>query len=190
MTKDYTAEVDAIKTVLTALGGLSNEAQSRVLKYAATTFGIQFDAESAEHQDSGRANEHSKQGAENAKSISHSFSHIKELKEAKKPRSANEMAALVAYFLANLVEVEQRKTSVTTKDLETYFKIASFPLPAQLKMTLNNAANAGYFDAIGGGAYKLNAVGHNLVVHSMPRGESGQAPKAKRKKNSAGRKKK
>jgi hypothetical protein len=43
-------------------------------------------------------------------------------------------------------------------------------LPEQIRVTLPNAKAAGYFDAAGEGEYKLNAVGHNLVVHSMPRG--------------------
>ena len=54
-------------------------------------------------------------------------------------------------------------------------------------MTLPNAKSAGYFDAVGNGEYKLNAVGHNLVVHSMPRGATTQsgAKKAHRAKAKA-----
>jgi hypothetical protein len=35
---------------------------------------------------------------------------------------------------------------------------------------LPNAEGAGYFDSLGGGEYRLNAIGYNLVNHSMPRG--------------------
>ena len=62
----------------------------------------------------------------------------------------------------------ERKDRITTKDIETYFKIAEFPL-TKTQFTLPNAKAAGYLDAVGNGEYKLNAVGHNLVVHSMPR---------------------
>jgi hypothetical protein len=107
-------------------------------------------------------------------------SHIKQFKEQKKPRSASEMAALVAFYLANVAPKAERKDKITTKDIETYFKIAEFPLPTKTQFTLPNAKAAGYLDAVGNGEYKLNAVGHNLVVHSMPRSDSG-AIRARRK---------
>jgi hypothetical protein len=34
-----------------------------------------------------------------------------------------------------------------------------------------NAKNAGYFESAGGGRYKLNTVGYNLVAHNLPRGQ-------------------
>ena len=80
------------------------------------------------------------------------------------------MAALVAYYLSNVAPEQDQKKTVNQKDIETYFKMAEFPLPNQIRVTLPNAKAAGYFDAVGEGEYKLNAVGHNLVVHSMPRG--------------------
>lgn len=104
--------------------------------------------------------------------------HIRDFKEEKQPRTAIEMAALVAYYLENLAAEDAHKDSVGTDDLDTYFKIAGFKLPAQQRFTLVNARNAGYFDSVGNGQYKLNAVGHNLVVHSMPRkGNDGPAPR-------------
>lgn len=106
--------------------------------------------------------------------------HIKALKESKRPRSANEMAALVAYYLANVVPQKDRKDQVTAKDIETYFKIAEFPLPQKPQFTLPNAKAAGYLDAAGNGEYKLNAVGYNLVVHSMPRGADDKGPSKRR----------
>jgi hypothetical protein len=96
--------------------------------------------------------------------------HIKDLKEKKDPHSASEMAAIVGYYLANLAPQKDRKERITTKDIDTYFKIAEFPLPKKTQFTLPNAKAAGYLDAIGNGENKLNAVGHNLVVHSLPRG--------------------
>ena len=84
------------------------------------------------------------------------------------------MAALVAYYLANVAPKTDRKDRITAKDIETYFKIAEFPLPGKTQFTLPNAKAAGYLDAVGNGEYKLNAVGYNLVVHSMPRGADGK----------------
>jgi hypothetical protein len=63
---------------------------------------------------------------------------IKGLKELKKPRSANEMAALVAYYLANVADKKDRKDKITTKDIETYFRKAVFQLPTKTRFTLAN----------------------------------------------------
>ena len=93
------------------------------------------------------------------------------------------MAALVAYYLANVVPVSDRKQTVSAKDVETHFKIAGFPLPKAVRVTLQNARTAGYFDSAGEGEYRLNAVGHNLVVHNLPRGEGSKA--TRRRKNAS-----
>jgi len=95
--------------------------------------------------------------------------HILDLKKEKQPASANEMAAIVAYYLGNCAPEKERKDTITTKDLETYFKIADYKLPNKIRFTLNNAKKAGYFDSTKEGEYKLNAIGYNLVVHSLPK---------------------
>jgi len=90
------------------------------------------------------------------------------------------MAALVAYFLSDLAPESKKKSTVTTKDMETYFKIAGYRLPKALQQLLGNAKNAGYFDPVGTGEYKLNAVGYNLVVHNLPWGVADKSKVAKR----------
>ena len=104
---------------------------------------------------------------------------IRDLKEEKQPESANQMAALVAYYLSEVADESERKYEVNTSDLRKYFKQAGFKLPKKLPQTLTNATAAGYFDASGSGRYTLNAVGYNLVVHGLPR--SGAAKDAVRR---------
>jgi hypothetical protein len=41
-------------------------------------------------------------------------------------------------------------------------------------MTLTNAKNAGYLDAVGNGKFKLSSVGENLVAITLPN-DSGPA---------------
>ena len=94
---------------------------------------------------------------------------IRSLKEKKKPRSSREMAALVAYYVAELAPLEDRKDSITAKDIEKYFKQAQYPMPQNRLMTLVNAKNAGYLEGAGRGKYKVSPVGYNLVVHGLPR---------------------
>lgn len=101
---------------------------------------------------------------------------IRTLKEQKRPSSANEMAALVAYYLAELAPMAERTSEVTKEHMEKYFKQAGFPLPRSIRILLHNAKNAGYFDSAGEGKFRLNPVGYNLVAHNLPR--SGAAPQA------------
>ena len=82
------------------------------------------------------------------------------------------MAALVAHYLAELAPLEDRKDTIDTSDVTNYSKQAGYPLPQRPKQTLPNARAAGYFDLAGSGKYRLNPVGHNLVVHGLPRAGS------------------
>ena len=95
---------------------------------------------------------------------------IRALKDAKKPSSANEMAALVAYYLQEIAVPPERKTAVDVSDMQKYFKQANFKLPRVPRVILGNAKTAGYFESAGSGQYRLNPVGYNLVVHNLPRG--------------------
>jgi len=178
MSENVDPEIDAIKVVLEALTPLSEKARVSVLDYVVKRLNVaglasERQAPSQSPLPSPGAGEAVQKAPEK---------HIKTLRAEKKPRSANEMAALVAYYLGNVAPKDQRKTDVTREDIETYFKIAEFPLPNQPQVTLPNARNAGYFDSAGDGKYKLNAVGYNLVVHSMPRGRSKNGAKIAKKK--------
>lgn len=93
---------------------------------------------------------------------------IRTLKEAKKPSSVQQMACVVAYYLKELSPADERKDSIGASELEKYFKQANFKLPKHLRQVLPDAKSAGYFDSASRGEYKLNAVGHNLVVHTLP----------------------
>ena len=78
--------------------------------------------------------------------------------------------------------------SFVAGDIKRYFKPANFPLPTgRHDVTLNNAKNAGYLDAIGEGKYRLNPVGDNLVAHKLPPQDSNPttAPRRGRSPNKA-----
>lgn len=96
---------------------------------------------------------------------------IRTLKEQKQPATAQEMACLVAYYLESLAGPDERKREIGPADLEKYFKQASFRLPKRIPQVLIDAKSAGYFDSTSRGKYKLNPVGHNLVVHNLPKGK-------------------
>jgi hypothetical protein len=97
---------------------------------------------------------------------------IRAFKELKAPSSARQMACVVAYYLSEIVEGDEKRDAITTADLERYFKQARFPVPKALEQVLPDAKSGGYFEGAGRGEYKLTRVGYNLVAHSLP-------PKAK-----------
>jgi hypothetical protein len=95
---------------------------------------------------------------------------IRTFKEQKSPKTAVQMACVVAYYLQELAPEKDRKKTVNTNDLTTYFKQAGFKLPKAIQQLLPDARVAGYFEsATGKGEYALNAVGYNLVAHNLPK---------------------
>lgn len=155
------AEVGAVSTVVKALKPMSAEARRRVIDAALILLG----------EPKLPANEAPVVAEPMRQPRSHreTLADIRRLKEEKKPRSANEMAALVAYYLQEESPPGERKDRVSSADIEKYFKQAGFQLPGRANMALVNAKNAGYLDMLGNKEYRLNPVGYNLVVHSMPK---------------------
>jgi hypothetical protein len=182
-------EIEAIKAVLNALEPLGSDVRMNVLSYVIQRLRITLDPTSQISGGAAGSLIENKESEQSGGGQSDSDIHIKTFKEQKRPRSANEMAAVVAYFLAELAPKNERKRTIATKDIETYFKIAEFPL-TKVRFTLPNARSAGYLDAVGDGAYKLNAVGHNLVVHSLPRSSSRTSAPRKSRARKAGTAKK
>ena len=157
-------ELKAIQTIIEALEPLETEARTRVADYVSRRLKLPF---------SSSENPVLRTIVDDSAPIPTSELRqqpldIRSLRDQKKPSSANEMAALVAFYLAEFAPPEDRKTTIDRTDIEKYFKQAGFPLPKVLKQTLLNAAKSGYFDTTGGGRYRLNPVGYNLVVHGMP----------------------
>lgn len=94
---------------------------------------------------------------------------IRSLKEEKSPKTAAQMACIVAYYLQELAPANERKQTINADDLDKYFKQAKYPLPKAISQLLPDARVAGYFEsAPGKGEYSLNAVGYNLVAHNLP----------------------
>ena len=93
---------------------------------------------------------------------------IRSLKTQKQPKSASQMACIVAYYLQEVAPEPERKTAISVADTEKYFKQAGFQLPKKLGQLLIDAKMSGYFESAGRGEYRLTPVGYNLVVHNLP----------------------
>src|SRR6266568_5443122 len=156
-------ELSAIITIVAALKPLREDEVRSVLEYVLRRFGaMPLPVHSATQPAS------TTQSAPPTHSGLGAIQDIRSLREKKAPKSANEMAALVAYYVSELAPPSERKPEINKTDIERYFKSAGFKLTAHAGQTLVNARNAGYLD--GGsdsGYYKLNPVGYNLVVHRL-----------------------
>ncbi len=94
---------------------------------------------------------------------------IKALKNEKQPNSARQMACLVAYYLQEHAPEDEKKATITTEDLEKYFKRANYKLPTKLEQLLVDCKRSGYVESTATrGEYRLTRVGYNLVTHGMP----------------------
>ncbi len=167
-------ELIAINQIMKALQDLDPGARKRVLDYTLERLGVKSDGfqKSEEVEDRSREGlvREEKLGA-NAPSKSGQTNDIRSLRNEKSPKSAIQMAALVAYYLQELAPDGERKDFVEPKDVTKYFKQAQFKLPTGKNgpfNTLSNAKNAGYLDpGRKHGTYKLNPVGFNLIVHGL-----------------------
>jgi len=160
-------ELGAIDVILDALSGLEGESIQRVLDYVIGRLSLGRPTTIVSGGIVGTGTIQSAGSVQSGRQIS-----IRDLKDEKDPTSANQMAAVVAYYLSEIAPQDERKDAINTGDLQKYFKQAGFKLPKALANSLTNAAAAGYFDATGSGMYRLNPVGYNLVAHGLPRGGS------------------
>jgi hypothetical protein len=159
-------EIQALETVLSALAPLDEGTRGRVLSYVQQRFGVA----TAEQPAAGRSPGARPESAPSEEPAGREeVSDIRTLKDRKQPKSAVEMAVLVAYYLSEVAKPDERKSTIGTADITKYFKQGDYPLPSQPRVILHRAKNAGYLDPSDRAQYKLNPVGHNLVAHSLPR---------------------
>jgi hypothetical protein len=108
---------------------------------------------------------------------------LRTLTEQKKPKTVNQMVAVMAHYLSELAPQGERRDYIVADDIKKYFVQANFPQPTgRHGMTLVNAKNAGYLDAMSNGQYRLNPVGHNLVAHKLPKSDETPARNTRRGK--------
>jgi hypothetical protein len=160
-------ELKAIRTIIELLKPLDETGRSRVLEYVLKRLDMTaFQAEPAMVAE--------QVSAGNSVFGGGPIKDIRTFTAEKQPRSANEMVALIAYYLADLAPASEASATVNVERIRKYFKQAGFPMPRVLKSALTNAAAAGYLESVSRGEYRLNSVGHNLVVHGLPRGGASE----------------
>lgn len=156
-------ELEAISSIIDLLKPLDEIARSRVFEYVLKRLEMEtVRAAPAAHSTESSA------GTQNV-TASVMKPDIRTLTAEKQPRSANEMVALVAYYLSEIAPESESSETINTDLIRKYFKMARFPMPRAPEYTLPNAAGAGYLEKASRGEYRLNPVGYNLIVHGLPR---------------------
>src|SRR5437870_1770433 len=102
-------ELGAINVILTALEGLEGESIQRVLNYVIGRLSIPQSAVTASAATLSASG--TMHGATVSPPAGRQLS-VRDLKDQKQPSSANQMAALVAYYLAEVAPPDERKESI------------------------------------------------------------------------------
>lgn len=174
--------VKAISTLMEALTPLDKEAREHVLEFVVKRLGIAMPGVASTIRNP-------LPGVPDAPLLPLSLhasgepTDIRSFAAQKQPQTLNEKVAVVAFYLARLAPEAERRDFITSEDIKPYFIQADFEFPTgPTNMTLTNAKNAGYLNALERGHYRLNSVGHNLVAHKLPGRDVPQKSRAKAKR--------
>jgi len=86
----------------------------------------------------------------------------------KAPQNANQKCVVAVYYLRDIIEID----AISVSAVYTFFKTLAWPVPSDLKNTLQQAGTKGWLDTKDSEDIRLTSMGENLVEHSLP-------PKAK-----------
>ena len=84
--------------------------------------------------------------------------------EEKAPSSSYQKAVVAVYYLRDTMELP----AITVQAVFTFFKTVGWPVPADLKNTLQKAGSEGWLDTAKADDIKLTSMGENLIEHSLP----------------------
>ncbi len=175
-THDTPGPLDVLKVVVEALSPLDREKQGIVLRLASEYLGIVSVATPPGGPGLG-APPNRAPGMESPQDI-------RTFVRSKNPKSDQQLATSVAFYYRFVAP--SRKESITADDLtEAIRLVGGWEQPKRPIMTLNNAKNQGYLDAVGDGKFQINSVGENLVTMTL--GGDGSAPEGGKRRRPAKR---
>ncbi|HEY3296297.1 MAG TPA: hypothetical protein VGL38_12795 [bacterium] len=179
--KPRNKEIEALEKLAEAFESLDPAAALRVVKYVLDMKSISLETFASPPQQSAHKSpplpeethvDKNKQTIQKPRANSD----IRSFAQEKSPKSENERALVVMFYLSEVLTGESKVDEFNASVLEPYFKQAKLPVPKHLRQVLVNTKNAGYIDQASAGHYKLNAVGYNLVEHKLP---ANTEPKSK-----------
>lgn len=181
--------LDAAQKIVSELTGMTADQQALAVKFAIETLGLEPPA-SLVPPAKPSVQVTTRPTAQTPSSLAHSAD-IRAFTEIKAPKSDQQFTAIVAYFYQFEAKPDQRKETIDADTMKEAARLAGRPQVQRWNMTLTNAKNAGYLDAVGNGQYKLSSVGENLVAITLPgNGGSGSEKRSTVAKRSKPRRKK
>lgn len=180
-------EIEALQAIDTALSALGPDERTRVLGWAQAKYGTPIEITLASNASPTLAHpaatslaiSKTKSGS-NGKSSKRSKSIISMDKSLnlsppskqsavqfggeKSPGNVIQKSVVAAYYLRHVIELEK----VTVEGVFTFFKTLSWPVPTDLKNTLQQAGTQGFLDTSNNQDIKLTSLGENLVEHGLP----------------------
>lgn len=178
------SEVKAIEAVDNALSGLAPDERSRVLawaqaKYSASAKGapetsvtpasveVPATPQKAKSGSNGKSSKKSKTIISMDKTLNLSPTgkqSAAQFGSEKSPSNTKQKCVVAVYYLRDVLEMG----NVTVEAVFTFFKTLNWPVPADLKNTLQQAGSQGYLDTSDNQDIKLTSLGENLVEHNLP----------------------
>jgi hypothetical protein len=154
-------DLEAVRTISTALQGFPREDQERILRWVREKLGLSVRTDTGGGGGSESSSVEDKPVGD--------VSNIKSFVNQKKPKSDNEFAAVVAYFYRFKAPETERKEEITSEDLQDAARKADYTRLKRPIDTLHSAFKRGILDKGGGrGLFKINTVGENLVAMALP----------------------
>lgn len=171
--KDTKDDFEAVRTLVEALTPFDENDQERIIRWAREKLGLAAGPSLSTLPPKPAAVAEFSPTPDTANR--RSARDIKSFIAEKDPKNDKQLAAVVAYFYAFEAPESQRKASITASDVVEACRLANKHRPSRPAQTLINAAHSGLLDkAEETGAYKLNAVGENLVAMALPGGSEGR----------------
>jgi hypothetical protein len=177
------SEIKAIEMVDNALVNLSPDERARVLGWAQLKYGTSLQQNSLAHAPVAPMTAPKPPKSKGSKKAKTLISMDKSLNfnppnatsatvfaAEKAPSNVMQKCVVAAYYLRETLQIQK----VTAQAVFSFFKHLGWPLPADLKNTLQQAGSAGWLDTADSEDIKITSSGENLVEHELP-------PKAKLK---------
>jgi hypothetical protein len=179
--------LEAAQKIVAELQGMTTEHQALALKFAMETLGLQLPTARAQGVQTPSHSPHTVQSA-TRDDPALKRTDIKTFTAAKSPKSDQQFAAVVAYYYQFEAPADQRKDSIDATTMRDAARMAGRKQVKNWSLTLDNSKRSGYLDKAERGAFKLNAVGENLVAITLPgnaassQGNGGSSNKKRAKK--------
>lgn len=174
-------DLEAVRTVVDALQGFTDEEQQRIFRWAAEKLGLKPSStatQSVVPQSTQDAQERSSLAAPPSAA---SGQDIRSFVVAKQPRSDIQYAAAVAYYHQFEASQAEKKKCIGGDDLQEAARKTGRERFKRPDQTLRNAHMLGLLDkGDEAGTFCINTVGENLVAMTLPGNGTEQPKRAKK----------